>query len=312
MEKTRIVFFGTPAFAVNILQTLIDMGCNVVASVSQPDKPVGRKHIIEPTPIHALSIQNHIPCVQPEKLSKDITCVTQYEPDLIITCAYGQLVPEALLNYPKLGCINIHPSLLPRYRGGAPIQHALLNGDEKTGVCLMEMSKAMDAGKVYVRKEVEIDPDETMSELSERLNDVSCQILKEHLQEYIDGKLPGIPQDETNVVLAPTITKQQEQVHFHTEDIHTIYNHIRALIDWPIAYGVLDCKRIKFYKVRKEVVDVHEKPGTILGYQDHALLVACIGGILKVYELQMEGKKRMQADAFYNGYGKEVIGKVFA
>lgn len=311
MNKPRIVFFGTPEFAVKILETLVDMQCNVVASVSQPDKPVGRKHIITPTPVHAFSEAHGIPCVQPDRLSKDITCVTQYEPDFILTCAYGQLVPESILNYPKLGCLNIHPSLLPKYRGGAPIQHALLNGDTKTGVSLMQMTKEMDAGKVYVQKVVDIDPDETMSELSEKLNVVSCQLLRDHLQEYIDGKLPGIEQEETGVIIAPTISKQQEEVHFHLEDIDEIYNHIRALLDWPVAFGTLEGKRIKFYKVRKEIGEVDAKVGTILGFTNHAFQVACMGGVLHIYELQMEGKKRMQADAFYNGQGKEVIGKVF-
>ena len=311
MEKPRMIFFGTPEFAVSILQTLIDMECYVVAVVSQPDRPVGRKHILTPTPVHALSEKYDIPCLQPEKLTEEVDLVLNYEPDLILTCAYGQFVPTSILSYPKLGCINIHPSLLPKYRGGAPMHHAIMAGENETGVSLMQMVKKMDAGKVYAQVHLNIGDDETQAELSERLNVASCQLLKDHLQEYIDGKLPGIEQDESKVIIGNNISREEEEVHFSQEDIHRIYDHIRGLIDWPIAYGMLDGKRIKFYKVRKELKEVQQSAGTVLGFHDHALEIACNGGILKVFELQMEGKKRMDADAFKNGYANEVVGKVF-
>ena len=169
----------------------------------------------------------------------------------------------------------------------------------------------MDAGKVYAQVELPIGEDETQQELSVRLNHAACQLLKDNLQDYIDGKLPGVEQDESKVTIGNNITKEEEEVHFASEDIHKIYDHIRALIDWPIAYGVLDGKRIKFHKVRKQVCEVTQKAGEVIGFKDHALEVACIGGILKIYELQMEGKKKMDADAFKNGYASEVRGKVF-
>ncbi len=311
MEKPRMIFFGTPEFAVSILQTLIDMECNIVAVVSQPDRPVGRKHILTPTPVHALADQYNIPCLQPEKLTENVDMILSYQPNLILTCAYGQFVPSKILSYPKLGCINIHPSLLPKFRGGAPIHHAIMAGEKKTGVSIMEMVKKMDAGKVYAQVTLDIEEDETQAELSSRLNVAACQLLKDSLQDYIDGKLPGIEQDEDKVIIGNNISREEEEVHFSLEDVDAIYNHIRGLIDWPIAYGKLDGKRIKFYKVRKENKEVSIKPGTVLGFQNHALEIACQNGILKVYELQMEGKKRMDADAFKNGYASEVIGKVF-
>lgn len=311
MHNTRIMFFGTPEFAESILQTLIDMKANVVAVVSQPDRPVGRKHIIQPTPTHALANEHNIPCIQPEKLSEAKEEIFSYEPELILTCAYGQFVPTSILNYPRLGCINIHPSLLPRYRGASPMQYALLNGDKETGVSIMEITKEMDAGKVYAQCKLSVGDDETLSELSDRLNKASCDLLKSSLQDYIDGKLPGTPQSEEGLVIAPSISKEQEQLHFQNEDVDTLYNHARALIDWPVPYALLEGKRVKFYKVRKENKQTSEKPGTVIGFEDHAMIVACNGGILKVYELQYEGKKRMDADAFKNGYAKEVIGKVF-
>ncbi len=311
MEKPRMIFFGTPEFAVSILQTLIDMECNVVAVVSQPDRPVGRKHILTPTPVHALSEKYNIPCLQPEKLTENVDMVLEYQPELILTCAYGQFVPSSILDYPKYGCINIHPSLLPKYRGGAPMHHAIMAGEKETGVSLMQMVKKMDAGKVYAQVRLPIGEDETQEELSIRLNEASCQLLKDNLQDYIDGKLPGEEQDESKVVIGNNISREEEEVHFSKEDLQQIYDHIRGLIDWPIAYGMLEGKRIKFYKVRKEDKQVNEAAGTVLGFKDHALEIACNGGILKVFELQMEGKKRMDADAFKNGYANEVIGKVF-
>ena len=311
MREERIVFFGTPAFAVAVLNTLIEEKYNVVAAVSQPDRPVGRKHRIEPTPVHQVCLDHDIPCIQPQKLSEGKDEILSYEPDLILTCAYGQFVPSSILKYPKYGCLNIHPSLLPKYRGGAPIQHAVMNGDPETGVCLMEMTKAMDAGKIYACEHVAIGPDETFAELNERLMQVSCEMLRKDLPLYLDGKLPGKEQDENGVVIAPNITREEERVSFANEDLNHIYNHIRGLIDWPVAYGVVDGKRFKFHKVRKENREVSQKPGTVLGFQNHAMEIACKGGVLIVLEMQPEGKKKMSADAFKNGYAHEVNGKVF-
>lgn len=311
MNNTRIVFFGTPVFAQTILRALIEEKYNVVGVVSQPDRPVGRKHLIEPTPVHQVAIDHDLPCIQPEKLSDAKDEIFALEPECIITCAYGQFVPTSILSYPKYGCINVHPSLLPLYRGGAPIHHAIMHGDRQTGVSIMEMVKEMDAGRVYAQCTVDIGEDETMQELSERLNDASIDLLLKMLPKYLNGELVGTEQDENRVVIAKTISKEDELVSFQSESLNDLYNHIRALIDWPIAYGLLEGKRIKFYKVRKEMKAIDDKPGTVIGFFDHALEIACHGGVLKVFELQMEGKKKMDADAFKNGYANEIIGKVF-
>lgn len=311
MENIRVVFIGTPVFACDILKTLVEENYHVVAVVSQPDKPSGRKHEIKPTPVHALADSYNIPVLQPEKLSKEYQMVLDYKPDLVVTCAYGQIVPEAILKDPRYGCLNIHPSLLPKYRGGAPVHHAIWAGDKETGVCLMEMVKAMDAGKVYARTIVPIAEDDTTETLNIKLRESSCELLKDYLPKYLKGELPGEPQDESQVVIARNISKEDELVHFKEEDINELYNHIRACIDWPIAYGLIEGKRLKFYKVRKEVVEHSIEPGTIVGYEDHALKIAAKNGYLKVYELQLEGKNRMDADAFMNGLGRQYIGKVF-
>lgn len=311
MKQTKIIFFGTTEFASGILQTLIDEGYNVVAVVSQPDKPVGRKHTIQITPTHALADQYQIPVIQPDLLKEHVDDVLRYEPELILTCAYGQFVPVRILEYPRLGCINVHPSLLPKYRGGAPIHHAVMGGETETGVSLIQMTKAMDAGDIYARATTPLGKDETMAELNQRLLVLSTQLVKDNLEDYIAGKLVGEPQDDSKVILGLNITKEEEKVQFAVEDVQTLYNHIRGLIDWPMPYGVVDGKRIKFCKVRMRKEDHQAKPGEILGFKNHAMEVASIGGIIEVYELQPEGKSRMTADAYANGAGRNMIGKVF-
>ena len=311
MRNERIVFFGTPAFAVGILKMLLDEKYNVVAAVSQPDRPVGRKHKIEKTPVKVLCEEYGIPCLQMDHLKDEVDKVLAYEPDVIVTCAYGQIVPSSILEYPRLGCINVHPSLLPKYRGGAPMHFAILNGDEVTGVSLMEMTKKMDAGKVYAQVELPIGKDETEAELEPRLLEASVTLLKENLPLYLDGKLPGVEQDESKVTFCHNISREMEKVSFQNEEVHTLYNHIRGLIDWPVPYGMVEGKRVKFYAVRMEEKDSGKPAGEILGFKDHAMEVAANGGVIRVLELQMEGKKRVSADAFANGYSAELTGKRF-
>ncbi len=311
MENIKVVFFGTPVFACAVLQTLLDEHYDVIAAVSQPDKPVGRKHILEKTPVKLLAEKYGIPVIQPVKLRAESSLVTDLEPDLIVTCAYGQIIPDDILACPKYGCVNIHPSLLPRYRGGAPVHRAVWAGDAQTGVCLMEMVHRMDAGRVWARTYVSIDPDDTTESLNVRLIDASVNLVREYLPAYIRGELKGEEQDESLVVIARNIAPEEEQVHFSAEDIQNLYNHVRALIDWPVSYGIVDGKRIKFYRAGMEKGETGSCPGTILGFRDHAMTVACKGGVLKVYELQPEGKKKMTADAFANGAGRSFIGKIF-
>lgn len=311
MKDIRVVFLGTPRFACAVLQSLIDEKYHIVGVVAQPDKPVGRKKEILPTPVHALADANGIPFAAPVRLRKEYDSLLAFQPDLIVTCAYGQIVPDPVLAAPKYGCVNVHPSLLPKYRGGAPVHHAVWNGDAETGVSIMEMVSAMDAGNVYAQCTVPILPDETTEELNLELEKASVSLLKDTLPHILYDGLKGTPQDESKVVLARNISSEQEQIHFETEPVDELYNHVRALIDWPISYGILEGRRIKFFKARKEDRAVNEKAGTIIGFSDHAMLIACNGGILKVYDLQMEGKTRMSADVFANGAGRSLTGKVF-
>lgn len=311
MKNPRIVFFGTSDFSVSVLDALLAESYHVVAAVAQPDRPSGRRMQIKPTPVHAFCMEHGIDCLRPEKLKEAVEEVLAYEPDLILTCAYGQIVPESILNAPRYGCLNIHPSLLPKYRGGAPIHHAIWNGDKETGVCLMEMVKRMDAGKVYACIPLAIGPDETTEELTVRLKKESENLIRTYLPQYLAGKLPGVEQDEEKVVIARNISKEEEQVSFRKESLDEAYNHIRAMIDWPISYGMIDGKRIKFFRVRKKTDIVNRQPGTVIGFADQAMEIACTGGILQVYELQPEGKKPMSAEAFFHGAGRALIGHTF-
>lgn len=311
MFKERIVFFGTSEFSCGILETLVNESYNVVAAVSQPDRPSGRHHVLKPTPVHAFCDAHGICCLQPQSLRKEFQQVLDTKPDLILTCSYGQMVPEAVLKAPRLGCLNIHPSLLPKYRGGAPMHFPIFNGDTETGVSLMEMVKAMDAGRVYAQVRVPIGPDETEAQLEKKLLETSIQMVKDDLPAYLEGKLPGTPQDDSKATYCSNIPPEMEEVHFRSEPIDALYNHIRALIDWPIPYGRIEGRRVRIFAAGKEKKEVSAEPGTVLGFADHAMLVAANGGIIHIYELQMEGRKRMSADAFANGYARELTGKRF-
>jgi methionyl-tRNA formyltransferase len=311
MYNDKIIFFGTGTFSCAVLKMLMEEKYNVIAAVSQPDRPVGRKHIITATPVHALCDTYGIPCLQPEKLRKESHLVTDLKPDLIITCSYGQIVPDDILACPPKGCINVHPSLLPKYRGASPMHYPIINGDSETGVSLMEMTHAMDAGRVYAQVKLPIGPDDTEADLEPRLREASVRLLRDNLPAYLEGKLPGWEQDESKVTVCHMIPREFEQVHFRQEKIDDLYNHIRGLIDWPLPYGLLEGKRVKFYKARKEVKEVQEAPGTVIGFDRDSMLVAADGGVIHLYELQMEGHKRMNAQAFRNGMEKETVGKRF-
>ena len=311
MKDIRIGFFGTTEFSYAILDALVKNGYNVVLAVAQPDRPSGRKKEIKPTPVHQYCIDHNLNYLGIEKLRIEYEKVLEYEPELIVTCAYGQIVPDSILDYPKYGCLNVHPSLLPKYRGGAPIHHAILNGDSETGVSIIEMVSKMDAGDIYAQCCIPLGEDETTEELTHRLIEASVNLLIDTLPKYLNNQITPVIQDEELVTIGRNISKEEEMVHFENEDVNTAYNHIRALIDWPISYGVIDGKRIKFYKARKTMCEHDYKNGEIIDFSNKSMNIACKGGIIHIYELQAEGKSKMDAQSFYNGSGKSLIGKCF-
>lgn len=310
MKDIRIVFMGTPKFSCGILDTLIEDGYNVVACVSQPDKKVGRKQILQATPVKEKATIYNIPIIQPIKIKDDYKCVLEYKPDLIVTCAYGQLIPEELLNYPKFGCINVHASLLPKYRGGAPIHMAVINGEKETGITIMYMVKKMDAGAIISQDKVQIDIQDTTSDMYDKLEVCGKNLLTKTLPLIISNEINPIDQDESLVTFAPNISKEQEFISFN-DIVLSIYNHIRGLISWPVGYGVIEGKKVKFHKVQM-LTKKHDYPnGQLVKIDNNVLGIACINGFIILEEVQVEGKSKMNVKDFCNGIGRTLVGSKF-
>lgn len=300
MEKMRIVFMGTADFSHAVLEMLIKNNYPVVGVVSQPDRPVGRKHVLKPTLVKELALKHGIVCVQPEKIRKDYQAVLDLKPDLIITAAYGQIIPKALLEAPKLGCINVHASLLPKLRGGAPVHHAIMDGEKETGVTIMYMAEKMDAGDMLARVKTEISEDETVGTLYARLTTLGANLLEEILPDFLEGKLMAEKQDETLVTYAPTITREQEHVSFNRPLI-VVDRHIRALHPWPCAYAKYLDANVKLWKGHPTTLQTSKLPGTIVQIDKSGIYVACQDGVYCLDEIQMPGKKRMMVKEYLNG-----------
>lgn len=309
MSYPRIIFMGTPEFAATILQGLIDNNYNVVGLVSQPDRPVGRKKVITPTPTKQVALKYNIPVCQEEKIKKDYSFVVNLKPDLIITCAYGQIVSQGLLDIPPLGCINVHASLLPKYRGGAPIHRSIINGDKETGISIMEMLDKMDAGRVYaVAKEPILDSD-NLETMFAKLQVLGRDLLLDILPSYIKGELKGVPQNEDEVTYAYNIKHEEERIDWNKSS-REIFNHIRGLYPAPATFTTLDDEVVKLYV--SEIVDEETEtiPGSIVSTKK-GITVACGKGLLKIKELQVSGKKRMDSQSYLNGLNASIQGKKF-
>lgn len=305
----RVVFMGTPDFAVSVLDVLVHSAVNVVGVISQPDRPVGRKKELLPTPVKAFALEHQLPVYQPEKIGLLYDELAALDLDLIVTCAYGQFIPDKILQLPRRGVVNVHASLLPKYRGGAPIHTAILNGETETGVTLMRTIKKMDAGNMIAAVKVTITDDDTVGTLHDKLKTAGADLLKVWLDPIVKGEAPSISQDESQVSFAPNITPEQEFISMK-RDIKTVYNHVRGLSPWPIGYGIVNGKKLKLISASIRTSEPNAAPGTVLGY-DGGLLIACEHGILVVTQCQWEGKGRMSAEEFYRGIGKTLVKEVF-
>ncbi len=301
---------GTPAFAANILEGLLQDQREIVAVVTQTDKKVGRKQILTPSPVKEVAMAHGIPVLQPFKVRKEYEEILNFKPDLILVCAYGQIIPKALLDYPRFGCINTHGSLLPKYRGGAPIQRAIMNGETTTGITLMYMSEKMDEGDILFKKEVAISDDDTSATLFAKMSSVALQELRLHLDDIITSNIAPISQDESEATYAYNLKKSDEYIDFG-DSAKKVYDHIRGLLDDPGAYAIIDDKKYKFHKVRY-LHEVLGKPYEVIGMYDEALAIGCKDGTLLVDIIQSEGKKAMRAKDFFNGLGKALVGKSFS
>ena len=305
----RILFMGTPEIACGILQCLVDNHYNVVGVVSQPDKKVGRKQILTPTPVKQVALSYGIPVLQPESVKDIYEDIKAMDIDCIVTCAYGQFLPTSIIELAKIKAINVHASLLPKYRGGAPIHKCIINGEKETGISIMEMVKKMDAGDVCHVKKVEILEEDTMGTLYQKLMKCGQEALLEVIDDVLNGTATFIPQDESQATIAPNVSKEEEKIDF-TKDGMSIYNHIRGLLDNPGAYSIIDGKKIKFHKVRC-TDEVLVNPGVVYGIHNGGLLIGAINGSIIVDEIQSEGKNKMNAKDFFNGAGKNLVNKMF-
>jgi len=307
-KSLKVVFMGTPNIAAKVFEAMILEGYNFVGLIAQPDKPVGRHGEFEKVPTKIIAEKYNIPVFQPLKIRKEFEFVKELNPDIIITLAYGQIVPQGLLDIPKFGCLNLHGSLLPKYRGAAPIQYSLINGDKVTGVTLMEMIDKMDAGKMYSKKEVIIDNNDNSTSLFEKIGDAAKDLIIEELPKYLDGKLPGIEQDESLVSFCPTIKPEEEKIDLSL-NAEKILGWIKGLSDHPGAYCYLDEQKFKIYKASLISINRTGKVGEIIEADKGGLVVQLNGGQLSLLEIQKEGKKRMDYKSFLNG-NQNLLGKI--
>lgn len=307
----KIVFMGTPEFSVPILKMLIK-NYNVVGVVTQPDREVGRKKVLTPSPIKQTAMEFNIPVITPEKLRIEYENVLAFKPDIIVTCAYGQILPNEILNYPKYGCINVHASLLPKYRGGAPIQRAIMNGEVKTGITIMYMNEGMDTGDMIEKKELIIENDDNYDEVSKKLSVIGTDLLEDVLPKIIKGKIKRTIQDNEDATYAPIIKREDEKLDFNKTTFE-IYNHIRALSTTPGAYAILDKKVVKIYSSRmSDHIHPNKKNGEIVKIYDDGIGISTSDSEIVITDIKIEGKNKMSVKQYLNGKNAdELLGKIF-
>lgn len=310
MKNVKAVFMGTPSFAEPILKALIEE-LDVVMVVSQPDREKDRKGNIIYSPCKRLALENNIEVFQPLKIKEDYQKILDVNPDIIITAAYGQIIPSVILDFPKYGCINVHGSLLPKLRGGAPIHHAIINGDKEAGVTIMYMDKKMDAGDIISQRNVEVDDNIILDDLYSNLSIVGRDLLIDTLPSIINGTNDRIKQNEDEVTFGYNITKEEEKIDFNNSacDVH---NKIRGLSSIPGAYAIINNKRMKIYLSEKTNIKSNSKPGTIENISSDGIFVSTNDYLIKLLNIKLEGKKRCDVKDFVNGIKKEdYIGEVF-
>ena len=303
----RIVFMGTPKFAADILSGLYEAGYNIVGVVSQPDKAFGRKHELRPSEVKQKALELGLEVVTPNKIRTDFEEVIAFKPDLIITSAYGQIVPKQLLDYPKYKCINTHGSLLPKYRGGAPIQRCIINGEKTTGMSIIYMNEKMDEGDILYQKSIDIGIHDTNTTLFDKLSKLSLEMLLEFLPKFFKGDFKAIKQNNDEATYAYNLEKEIEQISFN-DDVLNVYNHIRGLLDNPGCYFVLNNKKYKIFDAFFEYDD-NVEPSVFKGLENDYLRIDCLNGFIKVLKIRPEGKNTMDAHSFYNGAGRNLVGE---
>ncbi len=295
----RIVFMGTPEFAVPSLDRLLKDGHTVAGVFTQPDKPKGRGHKLAPPPVKELAMQHGLPVYQPEKMrdGQALAILRELAPELIVVVAYGKILPKDILELPKYGCINLHGSLLPKYRGAAPIQWSVLNGDPVGGVTTMYMAEGLDSGDMILSRSTPIGGDETSGELYGRLAEIGAQLLSETVMLIAEGKAPRIPQDDAAATHAPMLQKDQALIDW-TKPAGQLHNLIRGMHPWPVAHTLLEGKPLKVHKAA--VAEGSGPAGCVL--DEKRMIVACGQGALELVEIQAEGSRRMTAADYLRGH----------
>lgn len=305
---TKIIFMGTPDFSVPVLRQIIQDGYDCIGVVTQPDRPVGRKKVLTPPPVKVEAEKLGIPVFQPERIkqSKELQTILQLKPDLIVTAAFGQILPLELLTAPKFGCINVHASLLPELRGGAPIHYAIIQGKEKTGVTIMYMAEKLDAGDILTSVEVPILEDDNVGTMHDKLSEAGAKLLSETIPKLLKNELTPIVQDEEKVTFASNIQREQEKIDW-TQSGEAIYNHIRGLNPWPVAYTLLKGTVLKIWQSKKIPNENNAAPGTVVTIEDDGIVIATGNETaIKITELQPSGKKRMSAEQYLRGAASDL------
>ncbi|PSL51140.1 methionyl-tRNA formyltransferase [Salsuginibacillus halophilus] len=311
----NVVFMGTPAFAVPVLEAILNEGYTVSGVVTQPDRPKGRKKQLTLPPVKETALAHDLPVLQPETLKDDAARadILNLAPDVIITCAYGQLLPEAILNAPVHGCINVHASLLPKYRGGAPIHRAIMNGENETGVTIMYMVKKLDAGDMLKKESLSITAEDTTGTLHDRLSTLGARLLLETLTDIQKGTLTPEAQVEADATFAPNLERGEEKIAW-TMSCEAVLNHIRGMNPWPVAYTTWQGETLKVWQARPAArFESKAEAGTVLRAGEEGLIVQTGGQPVQLTEVQPAGKKAMAAEDFLRGRGQtltegEVLG----
>ncbi|WP_058307867.1 methionyl-tRNA formyltransferase [Gracilibacillus massiliensis] len=307
----KIIFMGTPDFAVPVLERLITEGYHIDLVVTQPDRPRGRKKILTPPPVKVAAEKHAIDVFQPEKIKDNYDEIEKRNPDLIVTAAFGQLLPKGLLAIPSYGCINVHASLLPKLRGGAPIHYAILEGHEKTGISIMYMAERLDAGDIISQQEIKISDNDDVGSLHEKLAVIGSDLLAETIPSIFSEEIKATPQDEQLATFAPNITREQEKINWSLS-LQKVYNHIRGLHPWPVAFTTWQGKVFKVYEATKTNQSTTSKAGTIVAFEEDGLIVATGDSqAIKLTMVQPAGKKKMSASDFQRGVGSKMeVGEI--
>ncbi len=298
MKNLKIIFMGTPEFSVPVLKNLIK-NFNVIAVVTQPDKEIGRKKILSFSPIKKVALENNINVLQPIKIKENYKEILELNPDMIVTCAYGQIIPKELIDAPKYGCINVHASLLPKLRGGAPIHHAIIDGYEKTGVTIMYMDEGMDSGDIITAKEIKITDDMNTGILHDKLSLMGAELIVDVIPNIINENITRTKQDIKEVTYAYTIKREDELINFDDYSLN-IFNKVRGLNPWPLAYITINGIELKiidgYYEIKKSSL-----PGKIVDITKNAIGISTKDGIYYITKIKPFGKKIMTVKEYLNG-----------